>query len=49
MALANVFDAKIVDDKSEYDRAPLVAPEARSVGTLVIAMLLEALFEEDVG
>ena len=49
VALTNKFDSKIVDDKSEDDRAPLMAPEARSGGTLLISMLLEALFEEDVG
>ena len=48
MALANVFDAKIVDDKSEYYGAPLVVPEDRGGGTLVITMLLEALFEHNV-
>ena len=48
VALANVFDAKIVDNKSEDDGALLVAPEARVGGTLVISMLLEALFKEDV-
>ena len=49
VALANVLDAETVDDKSEDDGAPLVVPEARGGGTLVIAMLLEALSEEDVG
>ena len=49
VTLANIFDAKIVHDKSEDDRAPLVAPKARSGGTLVIAMLLEVLFEEEFG
>ena len=48
MELANVLDAKIVDDKSEYYGAPLVVPEDRGGGTLVITMLLEALFEHNV-
>ena len=49
LALANVLVAKIFDDKSEDDGSPLMAPEARGDGTLVIAMLLEALLKEDVG
>ena len=49
VVLANIFATKIVNDKSEDDGVPLVAPEARSGGTLVIAMIFEELFKEDVG
>ena len=49
VALANVLNTKIVDDKNEDDGAPLVDPEARGGGTLVIAILLEALFGEEIG
>ena len=31
MLLANVFDAKVIDDEAEADWAPFVAPKARSV------------------
>ena len=44
--LANVFHTEIVHAKRKGDGAPSVRPEARSEFTLVIAFLVEALFEE---
>ncbi len=29
MLIAKIFDAKVLDNKSEYDRMPFVMPEAR--------------------
>ena len=39
MAVANIFNTKVVDDEAEEDRAPFVAPKSGSGGTLVVAML----------
>ena len=41
VAFANIFDAKIINNKSEQNRTPLVVPEARSEGALVVVMGLE--------
>ena len=38
MFFANVFDAKIVDDKAEGDQLPLVVPESGCVGNRGIAI-----------
>ena len=47
--LADVFHTKIIHAKRKGDGAPSVRPEARSKVTLVIAFLVEALFEELLG
>ena len=46
MTVANVFNAKIVDDEGEYDGAPPVSPEARSGGILLVASDIEAFLWE---
>ncbi len=49
MSLSHIFNPKIVDDEDKHDRLPLVAPEARHCGTLVIPMAGKAFGEEVVG
>ena len=44
MALAYVLDAQIFNYKGEHDWPPLVAPQARGDGALVVVLLAEALF-----
>ena len=39
MAVANIFNTKVVDDEADEERAPFVASKSRSGGTLVVAML----------
>ena len=50
MLFANVFDAKVINDKAEADWVPLVAPKARSVSyggvTIVAQEVDELLFGE---
>ena len=50
MLFANVFDAKVIDNKAEADWVPLVAPKARSVSsggvTIVAQEIDELLFSE---
>ena len=46
MAFANIFDAKVIDNESEEDWAPLVAPYARAGGELIVTCLVEAWPEE---
>ena len=47
--LANMFDAKIINNQAKHNRTPLVAPESRSEGALVLFMGLEAFLEQNVG
>ena len=49
VALPDIFNTKVIDKQAKHNGAPLVAPQARSVGALVVAMLLEKFFEENVG
>ena len=46
VTVADVFDAKIVNDEDEGDGPPLVAPEPRSCGRLIVAMFGETFAEE---
>jgi hypothetical protein len=39
------FDAEVVDDKTEGDVAPDVAPKARSVLAVIVALGVETLFK----
>ena len=39
MAVANIFNTKVVNDESEEDRAPFVAPNTGSGGALVVFVL----------
>ena len=39
MAVANIFNTKVVDYESEEDRALFVAPNTRSGGALVVSMI----------
>ena len=38
VAFTNIFDAKIINNKEKHNRTPLVAPETRSEGELVVVM-----------
>ena len=44
MLEANVFDTEVVDDESEHDGSPFVAPKARCGIKLVIAGCVESSF-----
>ena len=39
MTVANIFNTKVVNNETEEDRAPFVAPKDGSGGALVVAML----------
>ena len=39
MMVTYIFDTKVVDDEAEEDRAPVVAPQIRICGLLVVSML----------
>ena len=39
MAVAKIFNTKVVDDKVEEDRAPFVASSTGSGGALVVSVL----------
>ena len=41
---ADVFDTKVIDDESEHDGSPFVAPEAGCGIKLVIAGCIESSF-----
>ena len=46
MLFANVFDAKVIDNKAEADWVPLVAPKARTVsygGVTIVAQEIDEL------
>ncbi len=45
MLFADIFDAKVVHDEAETNRASVVFPQSRSCGALAIAMLGQALFQ----
>ena len=38
MAVADIFNTKVVNDEAEEDRAPFVAPKGGSSGALVVSM-----------
>ena len=48
VALPDIFNAKVIDKQAKHKGAPLVAPQARSGGALVVAMFLETFFGENV-
>ena len=45
MLFADIFDAKIVHDEAETNRAGVVCPQSRGCGALAIAMFGQALFQ----
>ena len=49
VALSDIFDTKVINEQAKHNGAPLAAPQARSSGALVVAMLLETFFDENVG
>ena len=49
VALSYVLDAKIVNYKGEHNWPPLVAPQARGDWSLILLVLVEALFQERFG
>ena len=42
--LPDVFDTKFINKQSKHNGEPLMAPQARSGGALVVAVLLETFF-----
>ena len=49
VVLSDIFDTKVIKEQAKHNRAPLVAPQARGGGSLVVAVLLGAFFEENFG
>ena len=49
VALSDIFNTKFINEQEKYNGAPLIAPHARSGGALVVSVLLETFFEENVG
>ena len=49
MMITNIFDTEVIDDEDELNRAPLVTPDTRSGGSLIVVMFIEAFVEEIVG
>ena len=45
MLFADIFNAKVVHDEAETNRASVVFPQSRGCGALAIAMLGQALFQ----
>jgi hypothetical protein len=45
MLFADIFDAKIVHDEAETNRASVVLPQSWGCGALAIAMFGQALFQ----
>jgi hypothetical protein len=45
MLFADIFDAKIVHDEAETNRASVVFPQSRGCGALAIAMFCQSLFQ----
>ena len=39
MAVANIFNTKVVNNEAEEDRTPFVAPNTRSGGALLVSVL----------
>ena len=48
MEFANIFDAEVVNYQAKDMRRSRMAPETRGGGTLILVVLFEAFFEEDV-
>ena len=49
MPFTDTFNTKVVNNKDEEDRKPVVTPKAQGGGTLVVTMFSEAFFKEIVG
>ena len=49
VVFSNVLNAVFIDNEGKYDRSPLVNPEARCGGSLVLSGFVEACGEELVG
>ena len=46
--VANIIDAKVVDDEADHDGSPFVVPEAR-LGCCLKVSLIPEVFVEEVG
>jgi hypothetical protein len=49
VGIANVLDSKVVDDECKHGGVPLVAPETRGGGCLVVVKFNKAVLEKVVG
>jgi hypothetical protein len=48
MGITNLLNGKVVNNECKHDRAPLVMPETRGGGCLVVVKFGKAVSEEDV-
>ena len=46
---AKVFNAKVINNEGERDRSPLVKPETRCGGSLVVSGFVEAFGKDFIG
>ena len=49
VALTDILDTKVISKQAKHNGAPLMAPQARSGGALLVDVLFETIFEENVG
>ena len=49
MVVTDIFDAEVTDNEDREDGAPLVVPNARSGGYVIVASHVELSLEEFVG
>ena len=49
MLVSDVFDPKIVHDKRELDRSPVILPKTRNKFALSLVALVQPLFKQLVG
>ena len=47
--ITNIFDTEVIDDEDKLKRAPLVTPDTRSGGGLVVVVFLKAFVEDIFG
>ena len=48
MVLANIFDAKVVNYQAKDNSMTHMAQDTRGGGTLIVVVLFETFFEDDV-
>ena len=49
VAITNIIDTKVINKQEKHNGAPLMALQARSGGVLIVTVLFETFFEENVG
>ena len=48
MAFVNIFDAKVINYQAKDNRMPHMAPETRGGSILIVVVVFEMFFKEDV-